>query len=132
MLFGQKRIYPENNSGTECFWPYLIGQHPLSPVFGQKRQGTPDSSYFAQLPPVFGHFMFLSGGLLECSNRSTWATRTINSYLVTLADRCSFLCVSGQRGTIAKSMHEEHLCVVALTSMVRGTQFFPLASYRLV
>ena len=52
--------------------------------------------------------------------------------MVTLADRCSFLCVSGQRGTIAKSMHEEHLCVVALTSMVRGTQFFPLASYRLV
>ena len=47
-------------------------------------------------------------------------------------DRCSFLCVSGQRGTIAKSMHEEHLCVVALTSMERGTQFFPLASYRLV
>ena len=46
--------------------------------------------------------------------------------------RCSFLCVSGQRGTIAKSMHEEHLCVVALTSMERGTQFFPLASYRLV
>ena len=35
---------------------------------------------------------------------------------VTLIDRCSFLCVSGQRGTIAKSMHEEHLCVVALTS----------------
>ena len=51
---------------------------------------------------------------------------------VTLADRCSFLCVSGQRGTIAKSMHEEHLCFVALTSMERGTQFFPLASYRLV
>ena len=38
------------------------------------------------------------------------------TYLVTLTDRCSFLCVSGQRGTIAKSMHEEHLCVVALTS----------------
>ena len=38
-----------------------------------------------------------------------------------LTDRCSFLCVSGQRGTIAKSMHEEHLCVVALTSMERGT-----------
>ena len=54
------------------------------------------------------------------------------AYLVTLTDRCSFLCVSGQRGTIAKSMHEEHLCVVALTSMERGTQFFPLASYRLV
>ena len=33
---------------------------------------------------------------------------------------------------IAKTMHEEHLCVVALTSMERGTQFFPLASYFLV
>ena len=45
---------------------------------------------------------------------------------VTLTDICSFLCVSGQRGTIAKSMYEEHLCVVALTSIERGTQFFPL------
>ena len=59
-------------------------------------------------------------------------TRWPEAYLVTLTDRCSFLCVSGQRGTIAKSMHEEHLCVVALTSMERGPQFFPLASYRLV
>ena len=59
-------------------------------------------------------------------------TRWPEAYLITLTDRCSFLCVSGQRGTIAKSMHEEHLCVVALTSMERGTQFFPLASYRLV
>ena len=59
-------------------------------------------------------------------------TRWPEAYLVTLTDRCSFLCVSGQRGTIAKSMHEDHLCVVALTSMERGTQFFPLASYRLV
>ena len=59
-------------------------------------------------------------------------TRWSEAFLVTLTDRCSFLCVSGQRGTIAKSMHEEHLCVVALTSMERGTQFFPLASYLLV
>ena len=44
-------------------------------------------------------------------------TSWFEAYLVTLIDRCSFLCVSGQRGTIAKSMHEEHLCVVALTSM---------------
>ena len=60
--FGQKRMYvPENNSGRECCWPYLIGQHPLSPVFGQKRPGTPGNSYFAQLPPVFGHFLFRFG-----------------------------------------------------------------------
>ena len=54
------------------------------------------------------------------------------AYLVTLTDRCSFLCASGQCGAKAKSMYEEHLCVVALTSMERGTQFFPLASYLLV
>ena len=61
-----------------------------------------------------------------------YTRRWPEAYLVTLTYRCSFLCVSGQRGTIAKSMHEEHLCVVALTSMERGTQFFPLASYLLV
>ena len=38
------------------------------------------------------------------------------AYFLTLIDRCYFLCVFGQRGTIAKSMHEEHLCIVALTS----------------
>ena len=77
VLFWPKTDAPENNSGRECCWPYLIDQHPLSPIFGQKRPGTPGNSYFAQLPPVFGHFMFLSGGLLDYSNRSTWATRTM-------------------------------------------------------
>ena len=43
-------------------------------------------------------------------------TSWFEAYFVTLIDRCSFICVPGQRGTIAKSMHEEHLCVVALTS----------------
>ena len=80
VLFWPKTDVPENTSGRECCWPYLIGQHPLSPVFGQKRRGTPGNSYFAQLPPVFGHFMFLSGGLLDCSNRSTWATRVSVQY----------------------------------------------------
>ena len=46
------------------------------------------------------------------NNYTSWS----EAYFVTLIDRCSFLCVSGQRGAIAKSMHEEHLCVVALTS----------------
>ena len=75
VLFWPKTDVPENNSGRECCWPYLIGQHPLSPVFGPNRLGTPGNSYFAQLPPVFGHFMFLSGGLLNYSNRSTWTAR---------------------------------------------------------
>ena len=63
-----------------------------------------------------------------------WLHEWFEAYFVTLIDRCSFLCVSGQRGTIAaKSMHEEHLCIVALTSNgASGTQFFPLASYLLV
>ena len=58
MLFWPKTDVPENNSGRECCWPYLIGQHQLSPVFGQMRTGTPGNSYFPQLPPVFGHFLF--------------------------------------------------------------------------
>ena len=45
-----------------------------------------------------------------------WLHEWFEAYFVTLIDRCSFLCVSGQRGTIAKSMHEEHLCIVALRS----------------
>ena len=36
-------------------------------------------------------------------------TSWFEAYLVTLIDRCSFLCVSGQRGTIA--MHEESPCM---------------------
>ena len=53
---------------------------------------------------------FLGGGRM--GGYTTWFA----AYFVTLIDRCPFLCVSGQRGTIAKPMHEEHLCVVALTS----------------
>ena len=48
------------------------------------------------------------------------------AYLVTLTDICSFLSVSGQRGTIAKSMYEEHLCVVSPTSIERESSSFRL------
>ena len=34
--------------------------------------------------------------------------------------------------SLVKSTYEENLCVVALTSSERGTQFHPLASYFLV
>ena len=37
-------------------------------------------------------------------------TSWFEAYFVTLIDICSFLCVSGQRGTIAKSMNEG-ICV---------------------
>ena len=80
MLFWPKTDVPENNSGRECCWPYLMGQHPLSSVFGPNRPGTLGNSYFAQLPPVFGHFMFLSGGLLDYSNRSTWVVEVDNIF----------------------------------------------------
>ena len=85
VLFWPKTGVPGNNSGRECCRPYMIGQPPLSPVFGQKRPGIPGDSYFAQLPPVlailfsvFAHFILLSAGLLYYSSRSTSATRTIN------------------------------------------------------
>ena len=76
---GQKRVYlktiaAESVVGDIC----LAKTHLITPVFGQKRMGAPDYSYFAQLPPVFGHFMFFSGGLLDYPNRSTRAARTIN------------------------------------------------------
>ena len=54
------------------------------------------------------------GGNRIVGGYTSWS----EAYFVTLIDRCYFLCVSGQRGTIAKSMHEEHLCVVALTSNI--------------
>ena len=38
MLFGQKRMYPENNSGKEC-WPYLIGR--VNPACGHKEVRRP-------------------------------------------------------------------------------------------
>ena len=66
-FFGQKRMYLKTIAA--CCWPYLIGQHPLSPVFGQKRPGTAGNSYFVQLPPVSGHFMFLSGGGYSTTRR---------------------------------------------------------------
>ena len=60
MLFWPKTGAPENNSDRECCWQHVIGQHPLSLVFVQKRPGAPGSSYFAWLPSVLGHFILCS------------------------------------------------------------------------
>ena len=68
MLLWPKTGVPENKSGRECCWPYLIGQHPLSPVFGQKRPVAPEYSYFAQLLPVLAILCSFSAGY---SNRPT-------------------------------------------------------------
>ena len=86
VLFGQRRMYPENNSGRECCWPYLIGQHPLSPVFGQKRPGTPGNSYFAQLPPVLGHFIFRFGPFYVSFR---WATSVLEQINMSHKNNCS-------------------------------------------
>ena len=66
-FFGQKRVYLKTIAAETVMGHtrYLIGQHPLSLVFDQKRPGTSDYSYFAQFLPIFGHFMSLSGGLLD-------------------------------------------------------------------
>ena len=77
VLFWPKTDVPESNSGRECCWPYLIGPHRLSPVFGQKRPGTPGKSYFAQLPPVFGHFLFRFWSFYVPFR---WATRLLRTY----------------------------------------------------
>ena len=43
-----------------------------------------------------------------------------------------FFWSTRDHSSLFKSMYQEHLCVVALTSIERGTQLFPLASYFLV
>ena len=35
----------------------MIGQHHLPPVLAVHRPGPPDSRYFGQLPPGFGHIL---------------------------------------------------------------------------
>ena len=78
VLFWPKTDVPKNNSGRECCCPYLVGQPPLSPIFAKSDQVLPVivtllsfHPFLAILCSVFGHLMFLSGGVLECSNRST-------------------------------------------------------------
>ena len=76
MHFWPKTGVPEKNSDRKCLWPYLIDQHLLSPVLGQKQPGVPNYSdtlfsfqpFLAIMCSVFGHFMFLSGGLLDSAN----------------------------------------------------------------
>ena len=75
VLFGQKRMYPKNhNSGRILpviatllsFHPFLAISGRILPVIATLLSFRPFS---AILCSVFGHFMFLSGGLLDCSNR---------------------------------------------------------------
>jgi len=60
-----------------------------------------------------------------------WITRVgLRPSWSLLTNRRSSLCVSDQRGVIAKFEHEEHLCVVALTSWSEELSSFrvPLTS----
>ena len=42
MLFWPKTaVVPENNSGRECHWPYLVGQRPLSPFLAKSDRVLP-------------------------------------------------------------------------------------------
>ena len=64
---GQKRelpvdYWPETGGqkyegSKHSIWAHVIGQHHLPPVSAVHRPGPPDSRYFGQLPPVFGHFL---------------------------------------------------------------------------
>ena len=95
MRFGPKTGVPENISGREYCWPYLIEQHPLSPVFRQKRPGAPGNSYFAQLPPVFGHLMFR---FWPFDVTFRWATRLHDEQINTgnnFGGNQLYLCLSG-------------------------------------
>ena len=83
---GQKRMYPRTiaaESAVGCIWlantrylPFLAKSDRVLPVIATLLSFHPFLAIFCS---VFGHFMFLSGRLLDYSNRSTWATRTINS-----------------------------------------------------
>ena len=84
VFFGQKRMYPKNHSGRECYWSYLIGQHPhYLPFLAKSGRVLPVIATLVSFHPFLAIFMFLSGGLLDCSNRSTWTTRTINNKIST-------------------------------------------------
>ena len=72
VIFWPKMGVRVNNSGREYCWPYLVGQHPFSTVFGQRDRVLPVIATLLSFHPflaiicsVFGYFMFLSGRLLE-------------------------------------------------------------------
>ena len=78
-FFGQKRMHLKTIvaesvvgriglANTHCL-PFLVKSDRVLPAIAT----LPGNSYFAQLLPVFGHFLFFSGGLLDYSNISTWA-----------------------------------------------------------
>ena len=75
------------------FLPFLAKSDRVLPVIATLLSFHPLLAFFCS---VFGHFMFLSGELLDYPNRSTWATRTINSKfcpgVVEIDNIFSFFC----------------------------------------
>ena len=57
------------------FLPFLAKSDRVLPVIATLLSFNPLLAIFCS---VFGHFMSLSGGLLDYSNRPTWATRAIS------------------------------------------------------
>ena len=84
--FGQKRMYLKTLAAESVvgrtrlinthYLPFLAKSDRVLPVIATLLSFHP---FLAILCSVFGQLMFLSGGLHDYSNRSTWTTRTINS-----------------------------------------------------
>ena len=63
----QKREFPVDSwpetggqkyeGSKHSIWAHVIDQHHLPPVLAVHRPGPPDSRYFGQLPPGFGHIL---------------------------------------------------------------------------
>ena len=79
-FFGQKRMYPKTIAAESVvgrirlanthYLPFLAKSERVPPVIGALLSFHPFLAIFCS---VFGHIMFLSGGLLDYSNRSAWA-----------------------------------------------------------
>ena len=62
MIVWPKSGVPENKSGRECYWPYLIGQHPLSSVFGQNDRVLPVIATLLSFHPFLAILCFFPVG----------------------------------------------------------------------
>ena len=56
VLFGQKRMYPENNSGRECCWPYLIGNTHYLPFLAKSDRVLPVIATLLSFHPFLAIF----------------------------------------------------------------------------
>ena len=71
VFFWPKTSVPEFNSDRECCWPYLIGRHPFSSIFGQKRSDAPDYSTLFSFHPFLAVLCSLPVGYSNRPPRNT-------------------------------------------------------------